>query len=106
MKNSVKKILGVAAIVLAAPLFLGGTVACSKDCKGRCEDYNKACGTTTDCTTSCDPNTACQKEGDAVGQCVGTDCSCSTDPLGQACQTLVTKCKTQFDAYTACITPA
>ena len=67
MKNSVKKILGVAAIVLAAPLFLGGTVACGKDCKGRCEDYNKACGTTTDCTTNCDAATACSKEADAVG---------------------------------------
>ena len=106
MKNSVKKFLGVMAVVLAAPLFLGGTVACSKDCKGRCEDYNKACGTSTNCTTNCDAATACSKEADTFATCVGTDCACTVDPLAQACADLIAKCQTQYDAYVACITPA
>lgn len=110
MKN-IKKFLGVVAVVLAAPLFLGGTVACGKDCKARCEDYNKACGTTTNCTTNCDPNTACSKEADNVASCFNNDCSCTkcaTDPSDTAscdkCTTLVgTTCKTQVDAYNTCL---
>jgi len=107
MKN-IKKFLGVVAVVLAAPLFLGGTVACSKDCKAKCEDLNKTCNLTNNCTTSCDTTVACYKENQALGDCLGTGsdvCACFTV---DGCAQLGDggKCKTQFDAVVACLTPA
>jgi hypothetical protein len=104
MKNSVKKILGVAAIVLALPLFVGGNVACAKSCQDKCADYNKTCSASGDCAASC--TEACKAVSNAAADCTGSDCSCTADPAGAGCAALLMKCQSQYAAVATCLTPA
>lgn len=100
-----RKATGLSLTLLAASLFFGGTTACGKDCATRCQEYIDACAPATprDCVATCDPVALCQKEQDALAECVGTNCSCEADPSSNECKDLLqVKCKKEFDAYTVC----
>lgn len=100
-----KKLLGTLFVAIAAPVLLGGPVACAKSCAQRCQDQNAACGISTDCTGNC--TNACAKQNEALFVCVGTDCSCTSAGSADACTAfLETKCQAEYQAAVDCATGA